>query len=247
MKLILLRHGESQWNLENRFTGWKDVSLTENGINEAIFSAEQINKLNISIESITTSILKRAQQTTEILIDILNYPKEEVKVDWRLNERHYGALQGLNKSETAKKYGEEQVKIWRRSYDTPPPMLSEDDKRHPKFDNKFNFIDSKNLPSGESLKMVIDRLIPFWETFKKNNFQFDKNHLIVAHSNSLRAIVKILDELSEEEIISINIPTGVPLVYNFDKNFNVIDKFYLIDDAILKEKQNIITNQGKAK
>ena len=161
MKLILLRHGESQWNLENRFTGWKDVGLTENGINEAIFSAEQINQLNISIESITTSILKRAQQTTEILIDKLNYPKEDVKVDWRLNERHYGALQGLNKSETAKKYGEEQVKIWRRSYDIPPPMLSEDDKRHPKFDNKFNFIDSKNLPSGESLKMVIDRLIPF--------------------------------------------------------------------------------------
>jgi len=247
MKLILLRHGESQWNLENRFTGWKDVSLTKNGINEAIFSAEQINQLNISIESITTSILKRAQQTTEILIDILNYPKEEVKVDWRLNERHYGALQGLNKSETAKKYGEEQVQIWRRSYDIPPPMLSEDDKRHPKFDNKFNFIDSKNLPSGESLKMVIDRLIPFWETFKKNHFQFDKNHLIVAHSNSLRAIVKILDKLSEEEIISINIPTGVPLVYNFDKNFNVINKYYLIDDAKLKEKQNIIANQGKAK
>jgi len=247
MKLILLRHGESQWNLENRFTGWKDVSLTKNGINEAIFSAEQINQLNIPIESITTSNLKRAQQTTEILIDILNYPKEEVKVDWRLNERHYGALQGLNKSETAKKYGEEQVKIWRRSYDIPPPMLSEDDKRHPKFDNKFNFIDSKNLPSGESLKMVIDRLIPFWETFKKNHFQFDKNHLIVAHSNSLRAIVKILDKLSEEEIISINIPTGVPLVYNFDKNFNVINKYYLIDDAKLKEKQNIIANQGKAK
>ena len=138
MKLILLRHGESQWNLENRFTGWKDVSLTENGINEAIFSAEQIDQLNISIDSITTSILKRAQQTTDIIIDILNFPKEEVKVDWRLNERHYGALQGLNKSETAKKYGEEQVKIWRRSYDTPPPILSEDDKRHPKFDNKFN-------------------------------------------------------------------------------------------------------------
>tara|TARA_Y100001970_G_scaffold239316_1_gene301150 strand:- start:1475 stop:2218 length:744 start_codon:yes stop_codon:yes gene_type:complete len=247
MKLILLRHGESQWNLENRFTGWKDVSLTENGINEAIFSAEQIDQLNISIDSITTSILKRAQQTTDIIIDILNFPKEEVKVDWRLNERHYGALQGLNKSETAKKYGEEQVKIWRRSYDTPPPILSEDDKRHPKFDNKFNFINSKNLPSGESLKMVIDRLIPFWETFKKNNFQFDKNHLIVAHSNSLRAIVKILDELSEEEIISVNIPTGVPLVYNFNKNFNVINKYYLIDDAILKEKQSIIKKQGKAK
>jgi len=145
MKLILLRHGESQWNLENRFTGWKDVSLTENGINEAIFSAEQIDQLNISIDSITTSILKRAQQTTDIIIDILNFPKEEVKVDWRLNERHYGALQGLNKSETAKKYGEEQVKIWRRSYDTPPPILSEDDKRHPKFDNKFNFINSKRF------------------------------------------------------------------------------------------------------
>ena len=168
MNLILLRHGQSTWNLENRFTGWKDVTLTEIGIEEAEYSGKIILENQFNIQSIYTSLLNRATETTNIVAQIINYPKSQIKHDWRLNERHYGALEGLNKSETAKKYGEEQVKIWRRSYDTPPPILSEDDKRHPKFDNKFNFIDSKNLPSGESLKMVIDRLIPFWETFKKS-------------------------------------------------------------------------------
>ncbi len=248
MKLILLRHGESQWNLENRFTGWEDVGLTENGINEAMFSAEKINQLNIPIDSITTSTLIRAKLTADIIIDNINsllIKEIKRKVDWRLNERHYGALQGLNKSETSKKYGEKQVKIWRRSFDVPPPMLSEDDKRHPKFVNKFNFIDRKKLPSGESLKMVIERLLPFWKTYKKNNFCFNTNHLIVAHSNSLRGIVKILDNLSEDEIIGINIPTGVPLVYSFDKKFNVINKKYLIDNTELKKKQKEVENQGK--
>ena len=155
MKLILLRHGESQWNLENRFTGWKDVSLTDNGRSEAVFSGNQIISKNLNVESIYTSLLKRAIETTYIVGKIIKFPKKNIKFDWRLNERHYGALQGLNKSETASKFGEDKVKIWRRSYDIPPPLLNENDPRHPKFDEKFKEIKQENLPSGESLKEVI--------------------------------------------------------------------------------------------
>ena len=246
MKLILLRHGESEWNLENRFTGWKDVGLTERGQQEALFSAKQLIQQNLKICSIYTSVLKRAIQTTEIIIDELNFPKNKINLEWRLNERHYGALQGLNKSETAKKYGEEKVLLWRRSYDVPPPLLKDDDKRHPKFNKKFKDIDCE-LPVGESLKNVIERLSPFLDEYMdyiKNN---PGNHLIVAHSNSLRAIIKILDKLSGKEIISVNIPTGVPLVYSLDNNLNVVKKEYLLDKDKLKEKQNIVANQGKVK
>jgi 2,3-bisphosphoglycerate-dependent phosphoglycerate mutase len=246
MKLILLRHGESEWNLENRFTGWEDVGLTNRGQQEALFSAKQIIKQNLKICTIHTSLLKRAIQTTEIIIDKLNFPKDEINFEWRLNERHYGALQGLNKSETAKKYGEKKVLLWRRSYDIPPPLLLHDDKRHPKFNKNFKDIDCE-LPVGESLKNVVERLSPFLDKYMdyiKNN---QGDHLIVAHSNSLRAIIKILDKLSDKEIISVNIPTGVPLVYTLDNNFNVITKEYLIDKAKLKKKQNIVANQGKAK
>jgi len=244
MKLILLRHGESKWNLLNQFTGWTDVGLTENGIKEAKFSAEQILKENIVINTLYTSLLKRSTHTAEIIADIINFSKKNIQYDWRLNERHYGALQGLNKSETAKKYGEEQVQIWRRSYDIAPPLLSDDDKRHPRFNEKFKNI--KNFPVGESLKDVIDRLNPFWNQYLKNIKKHPGNHLIVAHSNSLRAIVKILDQLSNTEIISVNIPTGVPLVYQFDNNLNIIHKNYLIDKVKLKEKQTMVANQGKA-
>ena len=246
MKLILLRHGESQWNLENRFTGWKDVSLTETGIAEASFSGNQLLKANIKIKSVYTSLLNRATETTDIVTDIINFSKEDIQYDWRLNERHYGALQGLNKSETAKKYGEKQVHIWRRSYDISPPHLDQDDKRHPRFDNKFNDIQDP-LPVGESLKNVIDRLNPFWKEYVSNLSEAKGDYLIVAHSNSLRAIIKILDNLSDKEIMSVNIPTGVPLVYTIDKNLNVIDKQYLIDEKILKVKQETVANQGKVK
>ena len=245
MKLILLRHGESEWNLLNQFTGWTDVGLTKNGIQEAQFSAKQILKENITIDTIYTSILLRSTHTAEIIADIIDFDKENIQYDWRLNERHYGALQGLNKSETAKKYGEDEVHVWRRSYDISPPLLSDDDKRHPKFNEKFKNIDG-DLPAGESLKNVIDRLNPFWNQYLKNIKENPGNHLIVAHSNSLRAIVKILDQLSDEEIVSVNIPTGVPLVYKFDDNFNVIHKEYLIDQAKLEKKQEMVVNQGKA-
>jgi len=245
MKLILLRHGESEWNLLNQFTGWTDVGLTEEGIQEAQFSAKQILKKNIVIDTIYTSWLIRSTHTAEIIADNIGFNKENVQYDWRLNERHYGALQGLNKSETASKYGEEQVQVWRRSYDVAPPLLSKDDERHPRFNEKFKNIE--NLPTGESLKNVTDRLNPFWNRYVENIKENPGNHLIVAHSNSLRAIVKILDQLSDEEIVSVNIPTGIPLVYEFDDNFNVIHKEYLIDQAKLEDKQTMVANQGKVK
>jgi 2,3-bisphosphoglycerate-dependent phosphoglycerate mutase len=246
MKLILLRHGESLWNLENRFTGWKDVSLTDTGIREANFSGQQISKMNISINSVFTSLLNRATETTDIVTNIIKFPKDGIRYDWRLNERHYGALQGLNKAETAAKYGEKQVHIWRRSYDKPPPLLDYNDKRHPRFDDKFKNIEGE-LPQGESLKNVIERLEPFLKYYMvhlKENFG---NHLIVAHSNSLRAIVKILDQLSSKKIISINIPTGVPLVYTLDTNLSVLSKEYLISQEELAAKQEMVINQGKIK
>ena len=245
MKLILLRHGQSQWNLENRFTGWKDVILTDQGIQEAKFAANQINQEGIHISSIYTSKLLRAIKTAKIVCNEINFPLESIHYDWRLNERHYGALQGLNKSETAAKYGEEQVLIWRRSFDIPPPLLKEDDERHPKFDKAFKEIDKSDLPSGESLKNVIQRLEPFWNTYKNFLKQNHGNHLIVAHSNSLRAIVKILDKLTEKEIMKVNIPTGVPLVYDLNNDNNVINKKYLINDEELKIKQDLVAKQGK--
>ena len=246
MKIVLLRHGESQWNLENRFTGWKDVSLTPTGIAEANFSGNELLKNNLQIQSVYTSLLNRATETTDIVTDIINFPREEIKYDWRLNERHYGALQGLNKSETASKYGEDQVHIWRRSYDIPPPLLSNDDPRHPRFNKKFHSIQG-DLPIGESLSDVIDRLQPFWKDYLLGVQKSEDNHLIVAHSNSLRAIVKTLDKLSKDEIMSVNIPTGVPLVYTLDKNLDVLVKEYLIGEEELKIRQEIVANQGKVK
>ena len=246
MKLILLRHGESQWNLENRFTGWKDVDLTLNGINEANFSGNQILREKLNIDSVYTSLLKRATKTAFIVSDIIGFDKQKIKYEWRLNERHYGALQGLNKSETAAKYGEKQVHTWRRSFDIPPPLLSQEDPRNPKFNDKFKKINTK-LPLGESLKDVIARLEPFLDKYFNDIKSKEGNHLIVAHSNSLRAIVKVLDNLSVEDILSLNIPTGVPLVYTFDNNFDVIEKEYLIDKEELINKLNAVKNQGKAR
>ena len=243
MKLILLRHGESQWNLENRFTGWTDVDLTQNGIKEAKFAANQIRNQKIKFKTIYTSLLKRAQHTTDIVISSIDFPKSKVQIDWRLNERHYGALQGLNKAETAKKYGEDQVHIWRRSYSTPPPLLEPNDKRHPKFNSRFNSI--SNLPTGESLKDVIQRLKPFLDSYFDKIQLLGGNHMIIAHSNSLRAIVKILDQLSDNEVMSLNIPTGVPIMYEFDSDFIVKNKEFLIDQKSLNSKIDIVKKQGE--
>jgi len=244
MKLILLRHGESQWNLENRFTGWKDVGLTKKGIKEAEFAAQQLINAKIQVNTISTSLLKRATHSAEIVSDLINFNKANIQYNWRLNERHYGALQGLNKSETADKYGEKQVHIWRRSYDIPPPKLSKDDINHPKFNKKFSKIDDE-LPSGESLKDVILRLNPFWKSYTNYIRKNNGNHLIVAHSNSLRAIIKILDNMSAKEIMDINIPTGVPLVYKLEDTLQVIKREYLIDKNELEKRNTKIIEQGK--
>jgi len=246
MKIILLRHGESKWNLENKFTGWTDVPLTDNGINEAKFAGKQILNENLKIKSIFTSLLLRATDTAKIVAKIISFDLDSIVYNARLNERHYGALQGLNKSETAKKYSEEQVKIWRRSYDIPPPLLSENDKRHPKFDSKFNDLSFK-CPSGESLKDVVERLEPFFTKTLNNLKNSDENHLIVAHSNSLRAIIMILEKLSQKEIVSVNLPTGIPLVYELDSSLNIVNKKFLIKEELLKQKEEDIINQGKIK
>tara|TARA_Y100000748_G_C15465234_1_gene476616 strand:- start:108 stop:854 length:747 start_codon:yes stop_codon:yes gene_type:complete len=244
MKLILLRHGESEWNLENRFTGWKDVSLTPSGKEEAKFSANQLLKNKFNISSVYTSILNRAIETTDIVCNIIDYPKEKIIFDWRLNERHYGALQGLNKSETALKYGEEQVHIWRRSYSIQPPLLSNDDKRHPRFNSKFKKLNI-DLPIGESLEDVTNRINPFLKEYLSNIKNSSTDHIIIAHSNSLRAIIKLLDKLSQDRITEINIPTGVPLVYELDSKLNILSKEYLINKRELKKKQDLIIMQGR--
>jgi len=245
MKIILLRHGESQWNLENRFTGWTDVKLTSLGKIEAEYSGKQILKKNIKVDVIYSSILKRSVDTARIVANVINFPPSKIIKHWRLNERHYGKLQGLNKSETAKRYGEEQVHLWRRSFDIPPPLVNENDKHHPQNNSIFKSLRNKKLPAGESLKDVICRINPFWSNFS-NKLSNEKNYLIVAHSNSLRAIVKIIENLSSEKIVDVEIPTGVPLVYDFDNNFNFTTKNFLIDNNLLKTKQELIKNQGKA-
>ena len=247
MKLILLRHGESEWNLLNKFTGWTDVGLTEDGVKEAQFAGQQLIRNRINIQSLNTSHLERAIHTAKIVSEIINFDSDDINYDWRLNERHYGALQGLNKSDTAKKYGEDQVKIWRRSYDiAPPPLLETDNQEYPKFSKKFNNLNFP-VPCGESLKDVIDRMKPFWEQYFDSIKIKNDNHLIVAHSNSLRAIIKILEKLSNNEIISVNIPTGVPLVYEFDDYCNISNKQYLINNDELLRKQDSIAKQGLIK
>lgn len=245
MRLILLRHGESIWNLENKFTGWQDVQLSKKGIEEANFAGSELRKNNFKIISLTTSVLQRAIQTTEIVSSIINFPNHQIVYEWKLNERHYGGLQGLNKSETAAKYGEEQVHIWRRSYDIAPPLLDFQETGVSIENKKLKDIESKYWPLGESLKDVVKRISPFWKKYMKKLILNPGDHLIVAHSNSLRAIIMKLEKMSSKEIISVNIPTGVPLIYDLDRNQKILKKYYLIDEKTLKQKQDLIINQGK--
>ena len=245
-KLVLCRHGQSEWNLENKFTGWEDVGLTPLGEEEALEAGKQLKAIDINFDIAFTSLLKRANKTLFSILEQMDLTWIPITHAWELNERHYGALQGKNKAEVAKEFGDEQVHIWRRSYDIPPPLLLDNDKRHPKFNKKFQNIKDK-IPVGESLQDVIKRLNPFWEKYILNIKKKPGNHLIIAHSNSLRAIIKILEKLSNKEIISINIPTGVPLVYTIDNNLKIYNKKYLIDKEKLKEKETMVLNQGKVK
>tara|TARA_B100000085_G_scaffold278669_1_gene300809 strand:+ start:248 stop:994 length:747 start_codon:yes stop_codon:yes gene_type:complete len=244
-KLVLLRHGESQWNLENRFTGWTNVDLTQKGKEEAKKAGELLNQEAIEFDVVHTSLLKRANRTMEICIDEMGLSKVSKKFDWRLNERHYGALQGLNKAETAEKHGDEQVLIWRRSYDIPPPELDYNDERHPRFDKLYSEITADLLPNSESLKDTVKRFMPYWHDVIKPEIEDGKRVLIVAHGNSLRALVKYLDQISDEDILKLNIPTGVPLVYELDEYLKPIKSYFLGNQDEISKKADAVAAQGR--
>ncbi|BBE30982.1 2,3-bisphosphoglycerate-dependent phosphoglycerate mutase [Tepiditoga spiralis] len=246
-KLVLIRHGESQWNKENKFTGWTDVDLSEKGVEEAKEGGKVLKEEGFKFDIAYTSVLKRAIKTLNNVLEEMDLLWIPVYKSWRLNERHYGALQGLNKAETAKKHGEEQVKIWRRSYDIRPPVLELNDERHPALDPKYSALDTKMLPGAECLKDTVERFLPFWNDTIAPSIKEGKKVIIAAHGNSLRALVKYLDNMSDEEIISLNIPTGTPLVYELDENLNPIKKYYLGDQEKIKKAMESVANQGKAK
>ncbi len=226
IKLVLLRHGESTWNMENRFTGWTDVDLTEKGIAEAKEAGRLLKEDGYHFDIVFSSVLKRANRTMDIVLEEVG-EKPEIFRDWHLNERHYGALQGLNKAETAEKFGEAQVHIWRRSYDTRPPALTKDDPRYPGNDPLYKDLSEEELPLTECLKDTVERFVPYYEKEIVPQLMAGKNILIVAHGNSLRALIKYLDEISDEEIVDLNIPTGVPLIYELDENLKPIRHYYL--------------------
>lgn len=247
MKLVLVRHGESEWNKLNLFTGWTDVDLSEKGIEEAKEGGRTLKQEGYDFDICYTSFLKRAIHTLNYVLDELDRNWLPVVKSWRLNERHYGALQGLNKSETAAKYGEDQVKIWRRSFDIMPPALEETDERCPHNQDMYRSVDKFFLPKTESLKETIERAVPFFLETIKPQMQAGKRVLIAAHGNSIRALVKYFEDMPDDEIVGVNIPTGVPLVYEFDEDFKVIKKYYLGDQEAIAAKMDSVANQGKAK
>lgn len=245
-KLVLLRHGESNWNRENRFTGWTDVDLSEKGIEEARLAGKLLKQEGFTFDVAYTSVLKRAIKTLFLAQDELDAHWVPVIRSWRLNERHYGALQGLNKAETAKKFGDDQVAIWRRSYDIAPPALTNDDPRFPGHDPRYKDLSPSELPLTECLKDTVARFMPLWTEEIAPKVKAGKNVLIAAHGNSLRALVKYLDNISESEIVGLNIPTGIPLVYELDSELKPIKNYYLGDPEAAKKAAQAVANQGKA-
>lgn len=245
-KLVLLRHGESIWNKENLFTGWTDVGLTEKGMSEAKQSGQLMKKEGFEFDIVYTSVLKRAIKTMWIALEEMDLMWLPVVRSWRLNERHYGALQGLNKAETAAKYGDEQVLNWRRSYDTPPPPLEKNDERYPGHDRRYQGLKREEVPVSECLKDTVNRFLPFWQESIVPAIHLGLNVLIVAHGNSLRALVKHLDNISDEEILKLNIPTGVPLVYELDDDLKPIKHYYLGNQAEIEKAINEVAGQGKS-
>ena len=246
-KLILVRHGQSIWNVENLFTGWHDVDLSELGRQEAAQAGKELLAEKIEPHIAFTSVLKRAIRTLWFILDTTDRMWLPVERNWRLNERHYGGLQGLNKAQTVAKHGEAQVKIWRRSYDVPPPPLALDDPRHPRFDPRYADIDPSLLPASESLKDTLARVLPFWETRIVPELRSGKNVLIVAHGNSLRALVKMLDMMSEQDIVEFNIPTGIPIVYELDEQIQSLGRRFLGDPAALAAAQEAVRRQTEKK
>lgn len=245
MQLVLIRHGQSEWNKQNRFTGWTDVDLSEQGELEAKEAGKLLKENKFDFDICYTSYLKRAIHTLDIVLDQMDRCWLPVNKCWELNEKHYGALQGLNKEETAKKYGDKQVLIWRRSFDSLPPLLLEDDQRDPATQDMYRNVDKLKLPLGESLKLTIDRVVPVFETEIKPKISAKKRVLIVAHGNSLRALVKYLEKISNQEIVDLNIPTGIPLVLNLNDDFQVTDKYYLGDASELQAKIDLAKNARK--
>lgn len=243
-KVILLRHGESRWNKENRFTGWTDVDLSEKGTREAEQAGKVLKKEGYQFDIAYTSVLKRAIRTLWIALSEMNQMWIPVHRSWRLNEKHYGALQGLNKKEKAKEVGEEQVFRWRRVYDCRPPALEKDDKRHPNHDRRYHGV--KNIPATECLKDTVARVLPYWKKTIVPDIKKGRSILISAHGNSLRALVKHLDNIPDDEIPHVNIPTGIPLVYELDPNLNPIKNYYIGDDKAVKEAMKKVRNQGKS-
>jgi len=247
VKCVLLRHGESTWNAENRFTGWTDVDLSQQGLVEAKRAGQTLKESGYSVDVAFTSVLKRAIRTLWITLDELNVMWIPVHHSWRLNERHYGALQGLNKAETAGKYGEAQVKIWRRSYDIPPPALRVDDPRYPSHDPRYQDLDPRDIPLTECLQDTVARFLPYWHETIVPAIRAGKRVLIAAHGNSLRALVKYLDNVSDNDIVELNIPTGIPLVYELDAALKPVTHYYLGDPEAIRTAQEAIAKQGKAK
>jgi 2,3-bisphosphoglycerate-dependent phosphoglycerate mutase len=246
-KVVLLRHGESTWNKENRFTGWTDVDLSDKGLHEAKTAGQTLKAEGFKFDLAYTSVLKRAIRTLWITLDEMDLMWIPVIRHWRLNERHYGALQGLNKTETAKQYGDDQVKIWRRSYDIPPPALDKNDERYPGFDLRYKNLSDAELPLTECLKDTVERFVPYWEKTIAPSVQSGKKVLITAHGNSLRALVKYLDNIPDNEIVELNIPTGIPLIYELDKDLKPIKNYYLGDQEEIAKAAAAVANQGKAK
>ena len=246
-KLVLLRHGQSQWNLENRFTGWVDVDLTEQGRAEAKAGGELMLAEGLKFDCAHTSVLKRALRTLNIALDAMDQQWIPVNKSWRLNERHYGALQGLDKAETTAKHGEAQVKIWRRSYDIPPPSMTLDDAGHPANDARYRKLDINALPGTESLATTLDRVLPYWHDAIAPQLKAGQTVLVAAHGNSLRALWKYLMGLGEAEILEVNIPTGIPLLVELDDNLKVVSHRYLGDPEAAKRAAEAVANQAKAK
>jgi len=247
VKLVLLRHGESIWNRENRFTGWTDVDLSDKGIEEARMAGRTLKENGFTFDLAYTSFLKRAVRTLWLVLDEMDLMWITVRNSWRLNERHYGALQGLNKAETAKKFGEDQVLIWRRSYDVPPPPLEKADERYPGRDVRYSNLSESQLPLTESLKDTYKRCLPYWYKSIAPALIRGKKVIVSAHGNSLRALVKYLDNISEQDIVNLNIPTGIPLVYELNKDLSTIRSYYLADKAELEKARRAVADQGKAR
>lgn len=246
-RVVLIRHGESTWNKENRFTGWTDVDLTENGVQEAVKAGQLLKKEGFKFEKAYTSYLKRANKTLNTILDQMDLDWLPVEKSWRLNEKHYGMLQGLNKAETAEKYGDEQVLIWRRSYDVPPTPLAADDPRSPYLDPRYKDVDKKDLPLTEALKDTVERILPYWNDTIFPDVMKSGEVIVAAHGNSLRGIIKHLKNISDADIVSLNLPTAVPYVFEFDDNGNLVKDYFLGDPEEIKKLMDAVANQGKKK